>query len=69
MATTVEVKSREPTSQPTAGPPWYMKHQRKLMLAAALIAVAAIVGWFVLASGKRKEQFAARSLNPASFKG
>jgi outer membrane protein assembly factor BamD (BamD/ComL family) len=30
-----------------------------------LVALAAIVGWFVVASGKRKEQFAARSLNQA----
>src|SRR5919112_1703395 len=65
MATTLEAKSQEPTSQPTAGPPWYMRHQRALMLVAALVAVAAIIGWFVLASGKRKEQFAARSLNQA----
>jgi len=65
MATTVEVKSREPASQPAAGPPWYVKHQRALMAVAGLIAAAAIIGWFVLASGKRKEQFAARSLNQA----
>src|SRR5919112_5523646 len=65
MATTLEAKSQEPTSQPTAGPPWYMRHQRALMLVAALLAVALIVGWFVLASGRRKEQFAARSLNQA----
>jgi predicted negative regulator of RcsB-dependent stress response len=35
------------------------------MAVAGLIAVAAIIGWFVFASGKRKEQFAARSLNQA----
>jgi outer membrane protein assembly factor BamD (BamD/ComL family) len=31
----------------------------------ALIAATLVVGWFVLASGKRKEQFAAKSLNQA----
>jgi outer membrane protein assembly factor BamD (BamD/ComL family) len=30
-----------------------------------VLAAAAIVGWFVLDSGKRKEEFAARSLNQA----
>jgi outer membrane protein assembly factor BamD (BamD/ComL family) len=65
MATSVEVKSREPASAPVAGPPWYRKYQRPLMAGLGLIALAAIGVWFALASGKRKEQFAARSLNQA----
>src|SRR5215213_2197438 len=65
MATTVEVKSREPASQPAAGPAWYIRHQRVLMAVVGVIAIAAIAVWFVLASGRRKEQFAARNLNQA----
>jgi outer membrane protein assembly factor BamD (BamD/ComL family) len=35
------------------------------MIALVLVAVAVLVGWFVVSSGKRKEQFAQRSLNQA----
>src|SRR5215213_4763075 len=65
MATTVEPKSREAATAPVAGPPWYERHQRALLIALGVVAMAAIVTWFILASGKRKEQFAARSLNQA----
>jgi outer membrane protein assembly factor BamD (BamD/ComL family) len=65
MATTVEAKTREQTPAPVAAPPWYQVHQRKLAIALLLVAAAALVAWFVVASGKRKEQFAARSLNQA----
>src|SRR4051812_45340768 len=65
MATTVEAKTREQTPAPVAAPPWYRVHQRKLAIALILVAAAALVAWFVVASGKRKEQFAARSLNQA----
>jgi len=65
MATTIEPKSREAATTPVAGPPWYERHQRPLLIALGVVALAAVVTWFVLASGKRKEQFAARSLNQA----
>jgi outer membrane protein assembly factor BamD (BamD/ComL family) len=65
MATTVEAKTREQTPTPAAAPPWYQIHQRKLMAVLILLAAVALVGWFVMASGNRKEQFAARSLNQA----
>jgi outer membrane protein assembly factor BamD (BamD/ComL family) len=65
MATTVEAKSREQVPQPAATTPWYQRHQRALFVALVVLAAAAIVGWFIVASGKRKEQFAARSLNQA----
>jgi outer membrane protein assembly factor BamD (BamD/ComL family) len=65
MATTVEAKTREAASSNETRPPWYQRHQRLILIAAAVIALAAIVAWFVMASGKRKEQFAARSLNHA----
>jgi outer membrane protein assembly factor BamD (BamD/ComL family) len=66
MATTVEVKSREQATASTVAPrPWYRDRQRQLLAALVFLAAAAIVGWFVLDSGKRKEEFAARSLNQA----
>src|SRR5215217_5052046 len=65
MATTVEPKTQAVTSGPEAGPPWYQRHQRALLMVLGLLAVGAIVAWFIIASGKRKEQFAARSLNQA----
>jgi outer membrane protein assembly factor BamD (BamD/ComL family) len=65
MATTVESKSRAQTTVPPAGPPWYQRHQRLLTVAAIIIAGLVVIGWFVIASEKRKEAFAARSLNQA----
>ena len=66
MATTVEAKSREQASPPTpATPPWYRARQRQLVALAVVLAATAIVGWFVVDSGRRKEDFAARSLNQA----
>src|SRR5215207_8084152 len=65
MATTVEPKTQAVTTGPEAGPPWYQKYQRALLIALGVLAVGAIVAWFIIASGKRKEEFAARSLNQA----
>jgi outer membrane protein assembly factor BamD (BamD/ComL family) len=65
MATTVEAKTREQAPVPTAPRPWYQDRQRYLLAAVMVIAIAAIVGWFLVASGKRKQEFAARSLNQA----
>jgi outer membrane protein assembly factor BamD (BamD/ComL family) len=65
MATTIESKTREPASPAVAGPPWYQRYQRPLLIALAVVAVAAIVVWFIMASNKRKEQFASRSLDRA----
>jgi outer membrane protein assembly factor BamD (BamD/ComL family) len=48
-----------------ARPPWYERHRRALLVVLGLVAVAAILTWFILASGKRKEQFATRGLNQA----
>src|SRR4051812_7069514 len=65
MATTVEATTREQVAAPAASPPWYRDRRRQSVVAAVLLAAVAIVAWFFLASGKRKEQFAARSLNQA----
>jgi predicted negative regulator of RcsB-dependent stress response len=65
MATTVETTSREQAAAAAERRPWF-RDRRKLRLAALiLIAIGAIVTWFVIASNNRKEQFAARSLNQA----
>jgi predicted negative regulator of RcsB-dependent stress response len=65
MATTVEAKSREQTAGPVQRRPWYKDPQRLPLVAVFLLAIVAAVAWFIVASGKRKEQFAARSLNQA----
>lgn len=65
MATTVEATTREQAQAPATTTPWYRDRWRQLVAAMVLAAAAAIVGWFLLASGKRKEQFAVRSLNQA----
>ena len=65
MATTVEPKSREPAAPPVPKRPWYRDRQRLPLVAVALVAVLAAAAWFIITSGKRKEQFAARSLNQA----
>ncbi|HEY3013234.1 MAG TPA: tetratricopeptide repeat protein [Gemmatimonadales bacterium] len=65
MATTLEAKTKEQAPAPAAPAPWYQAHRRALLAVLIVVLAAVIVGWFILASGKRKEQFAARSLNQA----
>jgi tetratricopeptide (TPR) repeat protein len=66
MATTIEPKSsREAAGTTVSGPPFYERHRRPLLIALGLVVVAGIVTWFILSSAKRKEEFAARSLNQA----
>jgi outer membrane protein assembly factor BamD (BamD/ComL family) len=65
MATTVEAKSRVQAPEPIAKPAWYRGRERLLLVILGIVALMAIAAWFVVASGKRKEQFAARSLNQA----
>ena len=65
MATTVEATRREPAPAPAAPTSWYQNHPRLLVAALIAAVVILVVGWFVIASGKRKEQFASRSLNQA----
>ena len=65
MATTVEPTSQPQTSATPARRRWYGDRQRLLLGGLILLVLALIAGWFVLASGQRKEQFAARSLSQA----
>jgi tetratricopeptide (TPR) repeat protein len=65
MATTVESKSREPAAEVVQPPAWYRDRRRYPLLALGGIILVAIAAWFVFASNKRKEEFAARSLNQA----
>jgi TolA-binding protein len=65
MATTIEPKSRETAVAPAAGPPWYQRYQRPLLIVAGVLLLGVVVAWFIVASQKRKEQFASRSLNQA----
>jgi predicted negative regulator of RcsB-dependent stress response len=65
MGTTVEAKTPEQAAAPVTARPWYRDYQRVMMIGLILAVAVAVVGWFVFASGKRKEQFAARSLNQA----
>ncbi|MEA2723541.1 MAG: Tetratricopeptide repeat-like domain [Gemmatimonadales bacterium] len=65
MATTVEPTRAGPTPIPVATTPWYQRHQRYLLAGIVILAVLALAAWFIMASGRRKEEFAARSLNQA----
>jgi outer membrane protein assembly factor BamD (BamD/ComL family) len=65
MAATVEATSREQAPGSVRKTPWYRDRQRQLIAALAVVVATLVVGWFTLASGKRKEEFAARSLNQA----
>ena len=65
MATTVEPTRAQTSAAPAVSTPWYKNRQRYIIAAAAVLAAMALVAWFIVASGKRKEEFAARSLNQA----
>src|SRR5918997_1378633 len=65
MATTVEPTRAQTAAAPAVSTPWYKNRPRYIIAAAAIVAAIAVVAWFIVASGKRKEEFAARSLNQA----
>ena len=65
MATMVEATTRGQatgTATPTA---WYRDKVRLAGAAGVVVLLLGLVVWLVLASGRRKEEFAARSLNQA----
>ncbi len=64
MATTVEAtkgRAAEPVT-PTA---WFRDSKRQALAAGTAVAVVALGVWFVVSSGKRKEEFAARVFSQA----
>jgi outer membrane protein assembly factor BamD (BamD/ComL family) len=65
MATTVEPTRAQTTAAPAVSTPWYKNRQRYIIAAVAIAVAVALVVWFIVASGRRKEAFAARSLNQA----
>ncbi len=65
MATTVEPTRAQSEAAPPKPSAWYRNRQRQIIAAAVVVAALALVGWFVMASAQRKEEFAARSLNQA----
>ena len=65
MATTVEPTRAQTTAAPAISTPWYKNRQRYVIAAVAIAVAVALVVWFIVASGRRKEAFAARSLNQA----
>ncbi len=65
MATTVEPTRTGPAPIPVATTPWYQRHQRYVLAGIVVLAVLALAAWFIMASARRKEDFAARSLNQA----
>jgi TolA-binding protein len=65
MATMVEATTREPTTATATPTAWYRDKRRLIGAVAVLVLLLAVVAWVVLASGRRKEEFAARSLNQA----
>ena len=65
MATTVQPTTPERTSVAERTTPWYRDRTRRLVTAAIAAVVAGLIAWFMVTSGRRKEEFAARSLNQA----
>jgi predicted negative regulator of RcsB-dependent stress response len=65
MATTVEPRTREESQAAPAVTPWYRDQTRLAIAGVAAVALIALVVWLVLSSQRRKEEFAARSLNQA----
>ena len=66
MATTVQPTTRERTPPvPAAATPWYRDRNRQLVALAVAVAAVGLIVWLLVSSGRRKEEYAARSLNQA----
>ena len=65
MATMVEATTRGQTTATVTPTVWYRDKLRLTGAAVVFVLLLGVVVWLVLASGRRKEEFAARSLNQA----
>ena len=65
MATMVEATTRGQASAPATPVPWYRDRKRLLIGTAVALLLLGAVAWLVISSERRKEEFAARSLNQA----
>ena len=65
MATSVAATSREAAGTVPAAP-WYRDRNRLLVAAAIAVAVIVAVTWFIVTSGKRKEEFAVAEPQPGA---
>jgi TolA-binding protein len=65
MATMVEATTRGQTTATATPTAWYRDKWRLTGGAVLTVLLLGVVVWLVLASGRRKEEFAARSLNQA----
>ena len=65
MATTVEPTTREQAKAAPGATPWYRDRNRLAIGGAIAVVLVALVAWLVVSSQRRKEEFAARSLNQA----
>jgi len=65
MATMVEATTRGQTTAAATPTAWYRDKWRLAGAAVFTVFLLGVVVWLVLASGRRKEEFAARSLNQA----
>lgn len=68
MAATMEASSRAPTSirPATVVPKWLGDPRNRYLTLGGLVVAVALVAWFVVTSGKRKEAFASRALDQAT---
>ena len=65
MATTVEARAREQVRASVPKAPWYRDRVRLGLAAGVAVLVVGLLAWFIVTSGRRKEEFAQRSLNQA----
>jgi predicted negative regulator of RcsB-dependent stress response len=65
MATTVQPRTREQAASAATETPWYRDRIRLAVGAVVVLLLIALVTWLVISSQRRKEEFAARSLNQA----
>ncbi len=65
MATMVEATTRGQTTTAATPTPWYRDQRRLIGGVVLAVLLLGVVVWVVLSSGRRKEEFAARSLNQA----